>query len=381
MLKEMEDIINLNMEFFPLETYSHIVEGNALRMDWKEVVPKNKLDYIMGNPPFLGAANMNKEQKEDIIKVFNNLPGCKSLDYVAAWYKLASEYIVGTEIEVAFVSTNSIVQGLQPEILWKNLFEQDIKINFAYRTFIWESEASNKASVHCVIIGFALKDRQEKILYEGCFLNKVDRINGYLNDAKDIYISKRNNPISPVPKMIRGSSPCDNGNYSFSQEEVEEFIRRNPNLEKFIKSFIGAREFINRIPRYCIWLDDASPEDINSSSDLRERIENVVEFRKKSRNVITRKRAETPLEWETNRYTESNSILIPRVSSENRRYIPIGFLDGQTVPNDSVQIIPNTNIFHFGVLTSNVHNGWMRVVAGRLKSDYRYSGIVYNNFP
>ncbi|MDO5028314.1 MAG: methylase [Bacillota bacterium] len=381
MLRKTEDIINLNIDFFPLKAYANIVEANALQIDWEEVVPKNELNYIMGNPPFVGAAIMNNNQKQELVNIFNNLRGAKSLDYVSAWYKVATNYIRNTKIEVAFVSTNSIVQGEQPGILWKDLFSNDIIINFAYRTFIWNSEATNKAQVHCVIIGFSNFNRTNKTIIENSLAKKVSWINGYLLEAENLFIERRAKPICDVPIMTRGSSPCDNGNYSFNKEEVQEFIKRNPHLKKYIRKYIGAREFINRIPRYCIWLEGITPQEIRKSPDLIARIENVVEFRKSSKKAATRERAETPMEWEGNRYVEKNSILIPRVSSENRKYVPIGFLDSQTIANDSVQIIADATIYDFGILTSNVHNGWMRVVSGRLKSDYRYSGLVYNNFP
>lgn len=381
MMKETEDIINMNLDFFPLTNYANIVEGNALEIDWEEVVPKDELNYIMGNPPFLGAAIMSQEQKSELVNVFDNIDGVKSIDYVSAWYKLASNYIKNTEIEAGFVSTNSIVQGEQPSILWKDLFSNGVIINFAYRTFAWDNEASNKAKVHCVIIGFSNYNRQNKIIIENGLKKSVDSINGYLLDAENVFIERRTKPICEVSIMTRGSSPCDNGNYSFTEEEVKEFVDRNPHLKNYIRKYIGAREFINRIPRYCIWLEGITPQEIRKSPDLLKRIENVVEFRKASKKAATRERAETPLEWEGNRYIEKNSILIPRVSSENRKYIPIGFLDSQTIANDSVQIIADASIYEFGILTSNVHNAWMRLVAGRLEMRYRYSGLVYNNFP
>ncbi|MDO5037686.1 MAG: methylase [Tissierellia bacterium] len=381
MLRQTEDIINLDIDFFPLKAYANIVEANALEIDWEDVVPKNQLNYIMGNPPFVGAAIMNKDQKQELVKIFNNLQGAKSLDYVSAWYKVATNYIRDTKIEVAFVSTNSIVQGEQPGILWKDLFSNGIIINFAYRTFAWESEATNKAQVHCVIVGFSNFNRINKTIIENSLAKKVSWINGYLLEAGNIFIGRRTKPICDVPRMTRGSSPCDNGNYSFNKEEVQEFISRNPHLKNYIRKYIGAREFINRIPRYCIWLEGITPQEIRKSPDLIARIENVVEFRKSSKKAATRERAERPTEWEGNRYIEKNSILIPRVSSENRKYVPIGFLDSQTIANDSVQIIADATIYDFGILTSNVHNGWMRAVAGRLEMRYRYSGLVYNNFP
>ena len=255
-----------------------------------------------------------------------------------------------------------------------------ISINFAHKTFIWDSEASLKAHVHCVIVGFSYKNNVIKKIYENNRMKFVKNINAYLIDADNIFIDSFNLPISNVTKMIRGSSPCDNGNYSFTEEEKNDFIFRNPNLSKYIKKYIGSREFINRIPRYCIWLYDVEPSEYRNNNDLRERIQNVIDFRLESKKEQTRILAQTPLLWEANRYNGKNFILIPRVSSEKRRYIPIGFMDGETIANDSVQLIPGANIYDFGILTSNIHNAWTRVVAGRLKSDYRYSNLVYNSF-
>lgn len=380
MMKETEDLVNLNLHFFPLKSYPNIVEGNALTMDWEEVVPKDEIDYIMGNPPFLGASNMNKIQKQEIKDVFKSMKMWGNLDYVSGWYKKSSEYMIDTNIKCAFVSTNSISQGEQPLVLWKNLFSEGLKINFAYRTFVWNSEAHNKASVHCVIIGFSYADEDPKLLFENDRVKKVKDINAYLLEGEKIFIKSMTKPLSAKTKMIRGSSPADNGNYSFTEEEKNDFIKKNPNLEKFIRPYIGAREFINKIPRYCIWLYGVDPSEYRMSRDLDERINNVVEFRLKSRKSQTRELAKTPLIWEANRHNGKDFILIPRVSSQRRKYIPIGFISGEVIANDSVQLVPNASVYEFGILTSNVHNGWMRVIAGRLKSDYRYSNLVYNSF-
>ncbi len=383
MYNETRKIISFasNLEdFLPLETYENIVEANALRIDWNNVIQNTKCNYIMGNPPFIGASNMSKTQKEEIFKIFNSLDKCGDLDYVTCWYKIASDYMHNTTIDCAFVSTNSICQGEQPAILWKYLMNRGITINFAHRTFIWDSEASLKAHVHCIIVGFSYKNSNSKKIFENNRMKIVKNINAYLIDADNVFIESFNKPISNVTKMIRGSSPCDNGNYSFSEEEKNNFVTRNPNLSKFIKEYIGSREFINRIPRYCIWLYNVEPNEYRNNNDLRERIQNVINFRLESKKEQTRLLAQTPLLWEANRYNAKDFILIPRVSSERRRYIPIGFMDGEIIANDSVQLIPNAKIYDFGILTSNIHNAWMRVVAGRLKSDYRYSNLVYNSF-
>lgn len=380
MFIETADIIHSNVDFLPLKTNASIFEGNALEIDWEDIVSKNKINFIIGNPPFLGASNMSKSQKKETEIVFNKLKNWGKLDYVSCWYKLAADFSKETNIKCAFVSTNSICQGEQPGILWKLLFNMGIHINFAHRTFVWNNEAANKAQVHCVIVGFSHVENKVKEIYDNNRVKKVDLINGYLLEFENIFIESYTKPLSNVTKMIRGSSPCDNGNYSFTQEEMEVFISRNPSLKPFIKPYIGAREFINKIPRYCIWLYGEDPSEFRHSNDLKERIKNVVKFRESSKKLQTKELAKTPLLWEANRYNGNDYILIPRVSSERRKYIPIGFMQGNTIANDSVQLIPNAEIYDFGILTSNVHNSWMRVVAGRLKSDYRYSNLVYNSF-
>lgn len=381
MLKETEDLINMHLDFFPLKTYPNIVEGNALRLDWESVVKKDELDYIMGNPPFVGASNMNKEQKKEVEDVFNSMKNWGNLDYVSAWFKKASDFTVLSQIQCAFVSTNSIAQGEQVAILWKNLINNGININFAHRNFIWDSEASDKAHVHCVIIGFSYFDKCIKYIFDGERCKIVDKINSYLLEGENIFIESVSKPLSAKTKMIRGSSPVDNGNYSFTKEEKNNFVRNNPYLEKYIREYIGAKEFINNIPRYCIWLYGVNPSEYRKSKDLMERINNVVKFRLQSKKENTRELAKTPLEWEANRHNDKDFILIPRVSSEKRKYIPIGFMDRKVIANDSVQLVPNATLFEFGVLTSNVHNGWMRLIAGRLEMRYRYSNLVYNSFP
>ena len=380
MLQETEKLLSRHLEFLPLKEYTNIVEGNALRIDWNDVISNTECNYIMGNPPFLGASNMSKEQKKEVFEVFNNLNKCGDLDYVTCWYKKTSDYIRKTSIECAFVSTNSICQGEQPSIIWKHLFDLGIVINFAYRTFRWDSEANLKAHVHCIIVGFSYINRKTKTIYENNRSKNVSNINGYLIGADNVFIDNFTSPLSKVTKMIRGSSPCDNGNYSFNEDEMNIFVKRNPTLKKFIKRYIGSREFINNIPRYCIWLYGESPEEFRNSFDLKQRIDNVVQFRKSSKKAQTRELAQFPLQWEANRYNGKDFILIPRVSSERRRYIPIGFMSGEVIANDSVQLIPNASLYEFGILTSNIHNAWTRVVAGRLKSDYRYSNLVYNSF-
>lgn len=381
MLKETEDLINMNLDFFPLKSYPNIVEGNALRLDWESVVKMDELDYIMGNPPFVGASNMNKGQKKEIEDVFNSMKNWGNLDYVTAWFKKASDFIELSQIQCAFVSTNSISQGEQVAILWKNLISKGININFAHRTFMWDSEASDKAHVHCVIIGFSYVDKQIKYIYDGERFKIVNKINSYLLEGENVFIESVSKPLSATTKMIRGSSPVDNGNYSFTKEEKDDFVKNNPYLEKYIREYVGAKEFINNIPRYCIWLYGGNPSEYRKSKDLMERVNNVVQFRLQSKKANTRELANTPLLWEANRHNDKDFILIPRVSSEKRKYIPIGFMDRKVIANDSVQLVPNATLYEFGILTSNVHNGWMRLIAGRLEMRYRYSNLVYNSFP
>ena len=382
MMKETEEIVKTTLDFLPLKSYANIVEGNALRIDWEVVCPKEKLSYIMGNPPFIGASNMDKVQKEEIFDIFKDIDGAGNLDYVCAWYKKAMTLISNTNVKCAFVSTNSICQGEQVSILWKHLLN-DCKatINFAHRTFRWDSEASIKAHVHCVIVGFsAISNTKQKQLYSSERLQLVDNINGYLLNADNVFIDNFSKPLSNVPKMIRGSSPCDNGNLSFTEDEKNIFIENNSELAPYIKKYIGSQEFINRKNRYVLWLYGVSPSVLRQSKTIFEIAENIKKFRLSSKKPQTRELANTPLLWEANRYNGKDFILIPRVSSEKRKYIPIGFVDGEVIANDACQLVPNATLYHFGVLTSNVHNAWMRTVCGRLKSDYRYSNLVYNSF-
>ena len=382
MMKETEEIVKMNLNFLPLKSYANITEGNALRIDWETVCPKEKLSYIMGNPPFVGASNMDKVQKEEIFDIFKDIDGAGNLDYVCAWYKKAMTLISNTNVKCAFVSTNSICQGEQVSILWKHLLN-DCKatINFAHRTFRWDSEASIKAHVHCVIVGFsAISNTKQKQLYSSERLQLVDNINGYLLNADNVFIDNFSKPLSNVPKMIRGSSPCDNGNLSFTEDEKNIFIKNNPELTPYIKKYIGSQEFINRKNRYVLWLYGVSPNILRQSKTIFEIAEKIKEFRLSSKKPQTRELANTPLLWEANRYNGKDFILIPRVSSEKRKYIPIGFVDGEVIANDACQLVPNATLYHFGVLTSNVHNAWMRLVAGRLEMRYRYSNLVYNSF-
>nr|WP_053942797.1 DNA methyltransferase [Kallipyga gabonensis] len=384
MMKETEDIVNVNLNFLPLKTYSNILEANALRIDWESVISKYELDYIMGNPPFSGARLMSADQKKDMNLIFGKMRGVGNLDYVSAWYKKSCDFIDKTNIECAFVSTNSIAQGEQVSILWEPLSEEhNIYINFAHQSFVWDSEATTKAHVHCVIIGFSQIERKEKHLYSSdSMLKKSENINSYLLQGPNVFISSRKNPISNVPKMVFGSMPNDGGNLLLDKSERDELIKDYPNSINLIKLFMGSREFINKIDRYCLWMNSTDAMKGIRIKPIKDRIESVRDYRLSSKRKATQKLAEIPYSFGEVRQPNGDYLLLPRVSSERRKYIPIGFLPGDVVASDAALIIPEATIYEFGVLTSNVHNGWMRAVAGRLKSDYRYSkDIVYNNFP
>lgn len=384
MLQATEDIININVNYFPLKSYPNIVEGNALRMDREEVVPKSELNYIMGNPPFVGARLMTKSQKEDMGLVFGKLKGLGNLDYVSAWYKKACQYIDGYGISCAFVSTNSISQGEQVDILWKPLFE-DYKINigFAHQTFVWNSEATIKAHVHCVIVGFSQNNTLEKYIYnQSGMVKKVDNINAYLVEGPNIFISTRRQPLSDVPKMIFGSMPNDGGNLILEDEDKEKLLKDYPKSKEYIRRFLGSREFINKLDRWCLWIEPDTLKDILKIKPIVDRVERVKEHRLKSNRKSTNELANYPYRFGEVRQPKSTYLLVPRVSSENRKYVPIGYVEADTIASDAVLIIPNADIYHFSIMCSNVHMAWMKTVAGRLKSDFRYSAsIVYNNFP
>ena len=383
MLAETERIIHQDIEFLPLKSYTNIHEGNALRIEWENVVPKDKLNYIMGNPPFVGYAYQTKEQKEDLrdlMKGFGN-----NIDYVAGWYYKASQLIWNTNTRCALVSTNSITQGEQVTAIWKPMFEKfGIHFDFAYRTFRWDSEASLKAHVHCVIIGFSSCDGQkEKIIYLNDNQSIVaDNINGYLLNAPTIFIEKNSKPLCDVPPMIRGSSPIDDGNLLLTIEEKSEYLEKESQGERFLRPFMMGKDFIDRKPRWCFWLVGANPSELKACPLLLKRIEAVRKFRMGSSKSATVQNAATPTLFGEMRPCESDYVAIPKVTSENRRYIPIDYLKADVIAGDKLFQMPYASLYHFGVLTSNVHMAWMRAVCGRLKSDYSYSNtIVYNNFP
>lgn len=382
MMKDTEEIVKMNLNFLPLKSYANIIEGNALRVDWETVCPKEKLSYIMGNPPFVGGMMMTKAQKTEMEYVLGDVKGVGEMDYVAAWYYKATDLIQNSNISVAFVSTNSICQGQQAVTLWKPLFEKGIKIQFAHRTFIWDSEAKVKAHVHCVIVGFSKYNKPKKILFDNNSGRYVQNINSYLSDAPDIFVESCSKPLCNIPEIRFGSMPRDGGGFILTDEEKEELIAKEPLSQKWIRPYLGAYEFINNKTRWCLWLVGANPHELKQCPMVMQRIESVRNFRANSVAAGTRKFAETPTLFCQIAQPTTNYIAVPKTSSQRRKYIPIGFLTCETIASDLLFLIPNANLYHFGVLTSNVHNAWMRTVCGRLKSDYRYAkDIVYNNFP
>lgn len=383
MMKETEDVVHMSLDFLPLKTYANITEGNALRLDWETVVPKTNLNYIMGNPPFVGKKEQSREQKSDLVSVWENAKGTGNLDYVTGWYKKAAEVVQDSRIQVAFVSTNSITQGEQVPIFWRQMFNMGIHIDFAYRTFRWDSEASIKAHVHCVIIGFSvLPEKKKRRLYTTENYQEVNNINPYLVDAPSVLIEGRSRSICNALPILYGSMPIDDGHLILGQEDVEKLLSENPNNQRFIKKYVGGAELIQGKKRWCLWLKDATPKELQSSNIIMERIRATAEFRKSSKRPQTLELANTPALFGEIRQPDTEMLVIPKVSSENRRYIPISYISPDIIVNGSALIIPNATLYHFGVLISNVHNAWMRAVAGRLETRYQYSNtVVYNNFP
>ena len=437
MLAETERIIHHEVEFLPLRSYANIREGNALRMDWGEwevkdntpsvvarhaviypiieeeplmlgepVVQYDNLDiyskkvevftspktpqtrpvhfdYIMGNPPFVGLSLRTESQQADMALVFKGNERAGRLDYVAAWYMKAAGLIQQTNTEVAFVSTNSIVQGEQVPILWEDLFKRNVVINFAYRTFVWNSETSQKerAHVHCVIIGFSTQNRDKKYIFENGKMRAANNINGYLVDADNVFIQLRGQANSNVPKLVQGNKPWDGGNLILSTEEKNKLIAKYPHAESFIHKFIGSFEFINRRERYCLWLKGVAPNEYRSIPEIMERLARCAEVRRNTKTVAVQAQAETPMLFSQIRQPDSDYILVPETSSSSRKYIPMGFMSKDVIASNSTLVATNATLYLFGVMTSNVHMAWMRTVCGRLKSDYRYSPSVYNNFP
>ena len=435
MLRETEKITHRDIDFLPLKSYSNIREGNALRMDWNFIPYKNGLpsplpikslpssrtvpgykpvekerieirhnvhkityeeepkeeglimmyDYIIGNPPFVGARQMNSEQKEDVIHIFGEKwKNVGNLDYVCCWYMKGFQSTRIGHPRIAFVSTNSICQGEQVANLWQPLMEKGLRIDFAHRTFRWDSEASLKAHVHCVIVGFSHKDEKPKelLIYDNDKITKAGHINAYLMDAPDVFVSSRQQSICDIPSIGIGNKPIDGGNYLFTKEEMEEFIKVEPKSAQYFKPWYGSEEFIHQKPRYCLWLGGCSPAELRQMPHCMKRIEAVREMRLASNSAGTRKLADRPTRFHVENMPDTNYIIVPKVSSEKRRYVPMGFMSPNVLASDLVFVIPDATLYHFGILESNVHMAWMRAVCGRLETRYRYSkDVVYNNFP
>lgn len=363
----------------PLREYGTIIHGNSLRIDWADAVPALGLDFIIGNPPFIGYSNLNDAQKADRAEIFGKPGGV--LDYVACWYRKAADFTRGSHTRCAFVSTNSICQGQQVEPLWKPLFDDGVEIDFAHKTFVWNSEATDEAHVHVVIVGFSREKIAKKTIFDGDGAREADNISGYLSATPSLFIARRSSPICDAPKMIRGCQPTDNGQLILDQAERDELVSREPSAEEWIRPFSMGADFINGKPRYCLWLKDAAPKDLSSMPHVMERVRAVAAYRAQSTKAATRKKAETPWLFDEIRETGPSYIGVPKVSSGRRRYIPMGFVDNGMIPGDKLYFIPNASVYDFGILMSQFHNAWMRMVAGRLKSDYSYANtIVYNNF-
>jgi len=385
---KMRDVFGIYEPRIPLKAHANILHANSLRTDWTKLVNPKEVTYIIGNPPFVGRTYQDEEQRKEMASLFPD--GAKILDYVAAWYLKATDYMLKNPIiTVGFVSTNSITQGEQTGPLWKILFGKGVKIHFAYSTFKWNNEAKGKAAVHCVIIGFGLKNPKKHTLFyhsdglTGHVISKqVKRINPYLVDADDILLEKRSKPISGNAPMNYGSFALDDGNYTISAKEYDDIIVAEPRAKQFLRPFIGARELIHNEKRYCVWLLDADPSELEKCKIIKQKVDNVRKWRSKSDRKNTRLLAETPTLFAEIRQPNTSYLAVPTVSSENRKYIPIAYLDSETIASNQIYVLPDATLYHFGVLTSSMHMAWTRAVCGRLKSDFRYSSsIVYNNFP
>ncbi len=389
MMQETDEIVGFNLDPLPLKTYTNIHEGNALRMDWNDVIPASELNYIMGNPPFVGYSWQTKSQKDDILSVLVNKQGkpyksAGRVDYVVGWYYKAAAYMSGTHIKAALVSTNSITQGEQVAAVWKPIKEDySLSINFAWRTFRWDSEANLKAHVHCVIIGFSVGETvKDKRLFEKDRIIPASNINGYLINADDVFIENRTKPICDVPALLNGGKPTEGGFLILTEEEKDSLLADNPLAQVFIRPYMMGKDFIERKPRYCLWLVHANPSVLRKCPKVLDRIEQVRIYRLASPKEATRKKAETPQLFDEVRECPTDYVAIPKVSSEQRRYVPMDYLSKDIIPGDKLFMMPGASLYSFGVLTSSVHMAWMRAVCGRLEMRYSYSNtIVYNNFP
>ena len=379
MIQETQEIIHRDLDFLPLKSYANIHEANALQTDWKEICPQP--DFIIGNPPFVGHQWRTPAQVEDMTLAFPDYNKHGKLDYVAAWYSKAADFIHGTKIAYAFLSTNSIVQGESVRVMWEYLFSKGVSINFAHRTFKWTSESSDIAAVHCVIVGFANFDAPVKKIFDGDKVIIAQNINAYLLDAPNVFIENRGKPPHGFPKMTKGNQPTDGGNLILSPTERDELIAKNPLAEKYIYQFVGAAEFIKGKLRYCLWLKDCPPNNLRKMSLVMKRLELVREFRLKSPTASVRRDADTPALFTQIRQPTTNFLVVPEVSGENRKYIPIGFMTPDVIVSNLLYTISDATLYLFGVLTSSIHMAWVRVAAGRLEMRYRYTPAVYNNFP
>lgn len=371
--------------FLPLKSYNNIHQGNALLTEWQGIVPSKDISYIIGNPPFLGARVMDKDQKEDLKQVFGKKhPGVGDMDYVCGWYRKCADYMEGTSIRAALVSTNSVSQGSQVPLIWKPLAARGMKIDFAWRSFLWKTEGKKNAHVHCVIEGFSYVPTGKKpMLYdEEGVGSEVAHINGYLIDMEDVFVENREEPLFPSPEIGIGNKPVDNGNYLFKTEEMEEFIALQPESREFFRLWYGSDEFIRHQPRHCLWLGECTPSQLAAMPHCKQRVEAVRAFRSKSTDAGTRKLADRPRRFHVENLYDGNYMVIPKTSSEKRDYIPMGFVEKGAMCSDAVFMLREPSWYHFAILTSGTHMAWMRAIGGRLKSDYRYSkGIVYCNFP
>ena len=384
------ETLDIHESNLPLRESANIYNNNALTIDWNDIVTPSDNLFILGNPPFVGKQEQTDQQKEEMKTIFEGFRSVGNLDYVTAWYKKACEYIEGTNIEVGFVSTNSICQGEQVAILWQQLKERyDIKINFAHQTFKWSNEAKNNAGVYVVIVGFSLNEREDKLIFtydkpnsKNPEFSKVKKINSYLVEGEDIFFKNSRTPICNVPNMVFGSMPNDGGNLLLNEKEKDELLINEPGAEKFVKNLISAREYLNNGKRYCLWLENITPSELNKLSAVKDRVQKVREYRLESTREATRGLADFPTQFGENRQPKEDYILVPLTTSQNREYVPIGFIDKENIVNNTVSIIESNDLLLFGILISKMHMTWMRYVCGRLKGDYRYSAsLVYNNFP
>jgi hypothetical protein len=386
----LEEIFQ-NAKFnIPVKTSANIFKINALKEDWHKIL-QTQMDYIIGNPPFTGARNMTNEQKDDVLYVFDNMEGSGDLDHVSAWYLKSADYMeIFPETKTALLSTNSVTQGQQVGILWNEILNNmGMEIHFAHQTFKWSNEAKANAQVHCVIVGFGQESEKQKYLFEYADIKGKPK-RKRVNEISPYLVAKDFTPLKNLSKHIQkdtlemmiGSKPIDGGNYIFTEEEKEEFLKLEPKAEKYFREFLGAKEFLNSQKRFILLLKDISEEELKTMPKVLERVEKVRTLRLESKSKPTQKLADTPTRFHIETIPETQYLAIPRVSSELRDYIPIGFSEKETLAGDSMQLLPNASLYEFGILTSSIHMAFMRSVAGRLKSDYRYSiGIVYNNFP